>query len=329
MTRSLRGRPRRRPVSVRPAAPCVALLALVASFLWLPGTSSPVPEAAANPGPSVGSRPFLGVLQWQGYVRQHLWRMEWHPLARLSGDQWIPLPREARPPVDTVFAAGGAGSFLVDSWIWARRDCDSLLVGLGTWNPGRVPAGLALDDPLVGTTDRSWPLWGLSDPAVVWHGPGRPERLGLALSGLTAAARARLRRMLPPGLEEDPEAIWIREGLRLADPIQDGSLELVGGFRGAVRLRGGGVSSPAVAHFWVSRSDSARVFRYLFLDLPQGGVARLSRRVVAVLKTPQGEGPLVLFRETTGGGSRYVLRGLGDDGRFHPVLTTRWEGCSR
>jgi hypothetical protein len=119
----------------------------------------------------------------------------------------------------------------------------------------------------------------------------------------------------------------VRDDLRLAAPLTEGDLELVGRFRGAVRLRGGGVSSPAVVHFWVSASGGRRTFRALLLDLPEAGAARSSRELIAVLRHPDTAGPVLLLREISGAGRRYDLLELGAGGAFAPVHQTPWQGC--
>jgi hypothetical protein len=307
--------------AVRRSSPrCVPLVvvALVALGAWASGAG-----AAGDAGPTD-----LGILEWRGYPQEFLWRMEWQPVARLSGGAWSALTDGETGPVDTVFAPSGMGVFLPREWTTTRWACDTFSVAVGRWEPGSIPAGTELDRPVAGTTGRDWERWPLDDPAEVWHRPGRPAELADALAGLTRDARRVVSRNLPPGLEIDPEVPWTRENLRLAGAIEDPGLELVGRFRGAVRLRGGGASSTAVLHFWVAVSGGVRKFRYALLDLPKAGAARLSRERVAVLRDPGADRPMVVFRETSEAGRRTVILDLLPAGTFQSVLATPWRGCS-
>ncbi len=223
--------------------------------------------------------------------------------------------------------AGGTGAFVPREWTDTFWACDTFPVAVGTWIPGTIPPELELDDPLPGMSHRGWAWWGLNDPAEVWHGSVRPEELGAALSGLSRDAREAARTELPPGLEIDPEVPWIREALRLGASWEDSTLELVGRFRGAVRLRGGGASSPAVFHFWARWRDGERSLRYGLLDLPEAGAGRLSRRLVGALRAPGATEPSAIFRETSEAGRRVTVMELLPSGRFQTVLRSPWVGC--
>jgi len=270
----------------------------------------------------------LGILEWRGYPQEFLWRMEWQPVARLAGGAWSVLPGGWSGPVDTVFAPSAMGVFLPREWTDTHWACDTFRVAVGRWVPDRIPVDMDLSRPVAGTTGRAWTRWDLEDPAAVWHHPGRPAALADALLGLTHDARRVVLRDLPPGLEIDPDVPWTREDLRLAGPVEEGKLELVGRFRGAVRLRGGGASSEAVLHFWASSSGRERTFRYALLDLPRAGAARLSRERVGVLTDPDGGRPLVVFRETSEAGRRTVILDLLPSGTFQTILATPWRGCA-
>ncbi len=278
--------------------------------------------------PAAAQDRLLGVLDWRGYQQTHQWRMEWEPIARLGEQGWEALPGDGRPAVDTLWAPAGWGHFLPASWSTTSWGCDTTIaVAVGRWAPGRVPENLPLDAPICGTAPGPWPQWGLSDPASVWHDPERPGELGEALSGLTRLARDLTAERLTPGLEIDPDVPWVREKLRLADPIGGDTLELMGRFRGAVRLRGGGASSPAVVHFWVSTVDGRRRFRALLLDLPEAGAARSSRQLVTVLRRPETDVPVIVLREVSAAGRRHTLLEPGPDGNFRQVYATPWHGC--
>ncbi len=296
-----------------------ALIVILASIVAAPGLATPRDSEPTE----------LGILQWRGYEQQYLWRMEWQPVARLSDGTWSALPDGGIGPVDTVFAPSDMGIFLPREWSSSPWGCDTLSVAVGRWEPGTVPVDTRLDHPVAGTTREAWEAWRLDDPAAVWHSPGRPAELAEALSGLAHDARRVVNRDLPPGLEIDPEVPWTREDLRLGAPLEDGKLELVGRFRGAVRLRGGGASSEAVLHFWVSAAGGTRTFRYALLDLPRAGAARLHRERVAVFQGPGSTQPIVVFRETSEAGRRTVILDLLPSGTFQSVLATPWRGCTQ
>ncbi len=270
----------------------------------------------------------IGVLEWRGYPDRFLWRLEWEPVALLRDASWLALGDPSRVPLDTVFAPAGMGALIPDGWEASSWGCDTFQVAVGRWRPGRLPVDLNLDHPLPGMTRGAWTPWPLEDPAQVWHGPERPQMLAGALSGLTRDARAQIERGLPPGLEIDPQVPLIREGLRLARGIDPEALELVGRMRGSVRLKGGGASSELVLHFWVGSRDEERSFRYALLDLPRAGAARLTRRLIGVLESPDSQRPLALFREETERGRRMVALELLSSGVFRPVFESAWTGCA-
>ncbi len=284
--------------------------------------------ALGGAGPVRAADEVLGILEWQGYPQQYRWRLEWDPVARYGEGSWSALPPGDHPPVGAVFAPGGMGVLYPEAWVASTYACDSLTVAVGRWEPGTVPVDQPLDRPVAGTTGESWPRWPLNDPAEVWHTPGRPAELAGALAGLSRDARREMARNLPPGLEIDPEVPLIRRNLRLAEAWEPGALELVGEYQGAVRLRGGGASSEAVLHVWVSATAGRRIFRYALLDLPRAGAARLSRTLIGVVRPPGTERPAVILRESAEAGRRVVILELLDGGRFRPSLETPWEGCS-
>jgi hypothetical protein len=249
----------------------------------------------------------FGVLEWRGYPQQYLWRIEWEPVAVLRNGVWLAPGERRGAALDTVFAPEGMGAFIAENWAPSFWACDTFDVAVGRWKPGTLPVDLGLEDPIPGTTGAGWLRWPLEDPAQVWHGPGRPQDLASALSGLTRDARAQIEEELPPGLEIDPNVPLARENLRLARGLEPETLELVGRMRGAVRLKGGGASSDIVLHFWASAHAGERRFRFALLDLPRAGAARLSRRVIGVLESPESGMPLVVLREEAERGRRTLV----------------------
>jgi hypothetical protein len=269
----------------------------------------------------------FGVLEWRGYPEQYLWRIEWEPVAVLREGIWLAPGERRDAALDTVFAPTGMGAFIPEGWHASFWGCDTFDVAVGRWKPGTLPVDLGLEDPIPGTTVAAWARWPLEDPAQVWHGPGRPQDLAGALSGLTRDARAQIEKELPPGLEIDPDVPLARENLRLARGLEPETLELVGRMQGAVRLRGGGASSAVVLHFWVSAHAGERRFRFALLDLPRAGAARLSRRLIGVLESPESGKPLALLREETERGRRTVVLELLSSGVFRPLFESAWTGC--
>lgn len=240
---------------------------------------------------------------------------------------WLAQGEHRGAALDTVFAPEGMGAFIAEGWAPSFWACDTFDVAVGRWEPGTLPVDLSLEDPIPGTTRFGWLRWPLEDPAQVWHGPGRPQDLAGALSGLTRDARAQIEKELPPGLEIDPSVPLARENLRLARGLEPETLELVGRMRGAVRLKGGGASSEFVLHFWASARAGERRFRYALLDLPRAGAARLSRRLIGVLESPESGMPVAVLREEAERGRRTVVLEFLSSGVFQPVFQSVWTGC--
>ena len=147
----------------------------------------------------------FGVLEWRGYPEQYLWRIEWEPVALVRDGVWLAPGERRAATLDTVFAPEGMGAFIPEGWASSFWACDTFDVAVGRWKPGTLPVDLGLEDPIPGTTGAGWTRWPLEDPAQVWHGPGRPQDLAGALSGLTRDARAQIEKELPSRAGDRPD----------------------------------------------------------------------------------------------------------------------------
>ena len=290
---------------------------LLAVALGLPASS---PEAAAPVD--------AGVLSWRSVPSEYRWVLGWQPLAAQAPDgTWAASSPEAPPAVDAVYAASDAGRFAITDWDIAFTDCETLQVALGTWEPGSPLPETAWPGPLLALSEPGWKLWLLEDPATVWKRPGRPEQLGAALNGLAAVTFDAFRKRLPRMLEPDPDTAWRREPFKLAASWAGESVELVGTFLGAVRMRGQGRSSPAVLHYWVGYENGRHQLRAAWVDLPEGGEVFVEHELLGIVQPAGGERPQIFAWEHGPAARRLRILEPGVSGAFEPVLVGPWTGC--